>query len=188
MIRPTIIVFAKAPVPGRVKTRLQLPPEEAVRLHDRFVRAAVGLCLRLEADVELHTDAATEAWVDLPVRRGLQAEGDLGAKMLAALRSRGEGVPVMIVGSDAPTLPEGHLRRLLGSAADVALGPAEDGGFYAILARRTADGMFEGVEWSSGRELAQTVARVRELGLTVEVGEEWFDVDTPEDLRRLGIG
>jgi len=183
VIRPTIIVFAKAPVAGRVKTRLRLPPGEAARLHDRFVRAAVLLCLDLDADVELHTDEPTGAWADLPVRRGLQVPGDLGAKMLAALRSRSG--PVMIVGSDAPTLPAGHLRRLLASPADVALGPTEDGGYYAILARRTADGMFEGVEWSSGRELEQTIRAAKKAGLSVETGDVWFDVDTPEDLRRV---
>ncbi|MEZ5352282.1 MAG: TIGR04282 family arsenosugar biosynthesis glycosyltransferase [Bryobacteraceae bacterium] len=185
IILPAVIVFAKAPVPGRVKTRLGLPPEQAARLHYEFVEATLRTCAQLEARVELHTDAETEAWRDAKVDRALQVPGDLGDRMLAALRSR--PAPVMIVGSDAPTLPADHLRGLLGllREADVALGPTEDGGYYAIACRRTEVRMFAGVEWSTDRTLAQTVASCEACGLTVALGERWFDVDTPADLARI---
>ncbi|MEZ5402131.1 MAG: TIGR04282 family arsenosugar biosynthesis glycosyltransferase [Bryobacteraceae bacterium] len=180
-----MIVFAKAPVPGRVKTRLGLAPQIAARLHESFVAATLDLCARLEARVELHTDVETPAWGQYAVPRALQASGDLGARMLAALDSR--PAPVMIVGSDAPTLPPGHLAELLGAldAHDIALGPADDGGYYAIAARRTHPLMFEGVAWSTADTLDRTVASCRRAGLTVAIGSWWFDVDTPEDLKRL---
>ena len=181
-MRPTVIVFAKAPVPGRVKTRLGLDGTAAAWLHDRFVRETIALCLRLDANVELHTDIATAAWNDLGLSAALQSSGDLGERMLAALARHPHG---MVVGSDAPTLPLTHLARLLRSGADIALGPAEDGGYYAIACRRTAPDMFRGVEWSSGSELLQTAAAVDACGLSLELGDVWFDVDTPADLLRL---
>ena len=58
---------------------------------------------------------------------------------------------VMIIGSDAPTLPAAHVSALLAADADIAFGPAEDGGFYAISARRVDPAMFDGVAWSQVR-------------------------------------
>jgi rSAM/selenodomain-associated transferase 1 len=177
-----IILFARAPVAGRVKTRLipVLGPEGAERLHRRMVSEALE---RLEAfgRIELQTDAVTDAWPEFKGPRHVQAPGDLGARMRAALET---GLPAMIVGSDAPGIPGPHLQSLLHSSADVALGPTEDGGYYAIAARQTHPDMFHQVEWSSGKELRQTVRACELCGLTVEIGPRWFDIDTPEDLER----
>ncbi|MFN7919260.1 MAG: TIGR04282 family arsenosugar biosynthesis glycosyltransferase [Bryobacteraceae bacterium] len=188
MLAPVVIVFAKAPIAGHVKTRLGLPPQQALALHERFVEATLATCAELALCTELHTDQPTDAWPAFTGRRSLQSDGDLGQRMRTALESHpleSHSGGVMIVGSDAPTLPPDHLRRLLSAASDVALGPAEDGGYYAIFARKTHPAMFAGVEWSSGRELRQTVTACEACGLTVELGEPWFDIDTLEDLRRL---
>ena len=67
----------------------------------------------------------------------------------------------------------------------VVLGPAADGGYYAISCRRTHPGMFDGVEWSGPRALQGTVRAARQCGLTVTLGDTWFDIDTPDDLVRL---
>ncbi len=191
-MEPVILLFAKAPVPGRVKTRLLpvLPPEAAAELHAAFVADAwVFLQSVNEADVELHTDISTDAFAGLGVAPNLQAPGDLGVKMLAAASvALAEGRPqVLIVGSDAPTLPAAHLRWLLQSQSDVALGPTEDGGFYGIACRRIDAGMFDRVSWSSSSTLLETVSACGRAGLSVEIGPAWFDVDTPEDLRRLTL-
>jgi uncharacterized protein len=90
-----------------------------------------------------------------------------------------------IVGSDAPTLPLDHLESLLRSGADVALGRAEDGGFWGISARRVSAKMFGDVRWSQSGTLDQTVHAAEAAGLSVEVGPAWFDVDAPADLDRL---
>lgn len=92
---------------------------------------------------------------------------------------------VVIVGSDAPTLPAGHIAALLESRADVALGPTDDGGFYAISCRRTHPDMFQDVEWSCPSTMDQTVRAIEACGLTVEIGPRWFDIDELEDLERL---
>ena len=91
----------------------------------------------------------------------------------------------MIVGSDAPALPRAYFETLLASGADVALGPCEDGGYYAIACRRVHPKMFDGVEWSAARTLHQSREAIERCGLTVELGPPWFDVDTPEDFARL---
>ncbi len=186
-----IILFAKAPAPGRVKTRLcsSLGPDRAAALHTAFVADMIDLLASISgpADVELHTDRDTDAWRFPANSRALQCKGDLGVRMYHALqRALAGGRPkAMIVGSDAPTLPPEHLDRILNAAAEVALGPAEDGGYYAIACRRVHPAMFRGVEWSGTRVLEQTREAAGKCGLSVEVGPPWFDVDTPEDLLRL---
>lgn len=107
--------------------------------------------------------------------------------MLQALRTALQAgrEQAIIVGTDSPALPLGHIESLLRSGADVALGPADDGGYYAIACRRVCERMFDGVRWSAADTMQRTTAAVRACGLTVEHGEPYWDVDTPEDLQRL---
>jgi uncharacterized protein len=188
---PLIVVYAKAPVPGRVKTRLGIDPARAARLHSAFVRETLTMLSALcgEADIEISTDQATEAWSDFPLARSLQSPGDLGQRMLATIgRALEQGRPqVMILGSDSPGLPPEHVRGLLRSRVQVAIGPAEDGGFYAIVCRRIAPTMFDGIRWSTADTLQDTLRALKRCGLTIELGPSWFDVDTPRDLERLGL-
>jgi rSAM/selenodomain-associated transferase 1 len=190
-MRPVLIVFAKAPLPGGVKTRL-VPPltyEAAARLHIAFAAATLDLLQQLRgiADIELHTDIPTDAWADRGVPQRLQCEGDLGLKLFQALAGAlMEGRPfAMIIGSDSPTLPLAHLRELMESDADVAVGPTDDGGFYAICCRKVDPSMFDGVEWSSPSTLRQTLQAAAKCGLSVKTGSWWYDIDTAADLDRL---
>jgi len=190
-MRPVIILFARAPAPGCAKTRLaaRLGHERAAELHTAFVWDALEMLASLSgaADIELHTDISTDAWTEAKVSRSLQSDGDLGWRMYHALEKalRGGRPQAMIVGSDAPTLPASHVGRLLASPADVAIGPSEDGGYYAIACRRTHPEMFQGVRWSEPQALADTVRAAGSCGLSVELGLPWFDVDSPDDLDRL---
>jgi rSAM/selenodomain-associated transferase 1 len=186
-----MILFAKAPVPGSVKTRLgsALGPARAAELHRAFVADTIGKLREFIdlADIELHTDILTDAWKEAGVTRQLQTEGDLALKQVHALTEalRAGRPQVMILGSDSPTLPRTHIQRLLDSTADMALGPCEDGGYYAIACRRTDPRMFAGVEWSTRNVLEQTERAALACGLSVERGDVWYDVDEPEDLSRL---
>jgi uncharacterized protein len=186
-----MILFAKAPVPGHVKTRLAaaIGAEQAAELYRAFVADTIAKLTEFRdlANIELHTDIPTDAWIDSGVTRDLQATGGLELKLLHALAWAIEsGRPqAMILGSDSPTLPQGHIQRLLHSAADVALGPCEDGGYYAIACRRVHSEIFAGVEWSTPHVLEQTERAARLAGLSVERGDLWYDVDGPEDLARL---
>lgn len=183
---PLVIVFARAPVGGRVKTRLGLESHHAAQLHEAFVRDTLALVSVFPA-IELSTDEATNAWPECEVIRSVQPPGDLGVRLLAALADglARDHSPVLILGSDSPTLPAGHLRALLDCTADAALGPTEDGGFYAISCRRTAAAMFAGVEWSTPGTLATTLAALRCAGLSTALGPAWYDVDDPASLARL---
>ncbi len=192
-MRPKLVVFARAPQPGMVKTRLApaIRPDSAAVLHlamvmDLFERLEQ---LRPEVDLELHTDQPTSSFhcPGIPVRT--QAAGDLGTRLHAAL-SDGLGSgrsAVLVMGSDSPTVPLSHISGMLATDNDVVLGPASDGGFYAILCRRTHPGMFQGVTWSSNVTCAETADAVRRCGLTLAIGEPWYDVDTLEDLHRLAL-
>lgn len=185
-----IILFAKAPIVGRVKTRLMptISPEQAAELHRAFAHDMADRFRNIAgSDFELHTDMKNDDWASLRVTRKLQIPGDLGLKMVHALQGgldAGYG-RVIIVGSDAPTLPRAHVEQLLHSGCDVALGPATDGGFYAISASRVHEEMFDGVVWSRNDVTSRAIKSIRRVGLTVETGPEWFDVDEPEDLDRL---
>jgi rSAM/selenodomain-associated transferase 1 len=191
-MRPVIILFAKAPVPGRVKTRLAgaVGPQRAAELHSAFVLDSVEKLTDFQnvADLELHTDTPTDAWPRVAVTRALQCEGDLGLKMFHRLNHElGRGRPqAVIIGSDAPTLPGEYVRELLASAADVALGPTEDGGYYAIACRKVHPRMFEGVHWSTSVALNETEQAALGCGLTIARGKHWYDVDERRDLLRLG--
>jgi len=190
-MRPVLILFAKAPVAGRVKTRL-VPPltyEEAAHLHTAFAADTIDLLQQLRdvADIELHTDIPTDAWAHCRVPQRLQCEGDLGLKLLQALAGAlTAGRPrALIVGSDSPTLPLAHLHELMESNADVAVGPTDDGGFYAICCRKVHPAMFAGVEWSAPSTLRQTIEAAAKCGLSVKTGSPWYDIDTAADLDRL---
>src|SRR5258708_5385686 len=189
-MKPVIIVYAKAPAMGQVKTRLipRLCETGATTLHEAFVEDTLTMVSTLAEsfDIELHTDVPANAWSWLGARR-VQCEGDLGTKLYATLREalHGGRPLALIVGSDSPTLPAEYLQDLVLSNADVVLGPAKDGGFYAIACRKTHPEMFAGVTWSSANTRAQTKEAVGRCGLAVEEGREWFDVDEPEDLDLL---
>ena len=161
-MRPAIILFARAPVAGQVKTRLEqaLGAEATLELHNAFVLDMLDKLLTLSdaAAIELHTDIQTDAWRRPEVALRMQTYGDLGSRMLHAL----DGKWACIVGSDAPTLPASHIEALLASEADVALGPCDDGGYYAISCRRTHPEMFQG--WSGRRRGRSSRPRNRRGG------------------------
>ena len=190
-MRPVIMLFTKAPRPGFVKTRLipHVGAEAACRLHEAFVRDTLSMLSEAEntCDIEIHADLRWDGWMLDNRSFQLQAEGDLGTRMLTALKGALNQLrPVaVIIGSDSPTLPAAYIRRILECPADVCLGPASDGGFYAIACRRVSPAMFNGVLWSSPQTLTQTVAAIKNTGLTVTLVPAWYDIDSGEDLQRL---
>jgi rSAM/selenodomain-associated transferase 1 len=186
---PLVIVFAKAPRPGFVKTRLGLEPTAAASLYAEFVSRTLETVFKFrdEADLELSLDIPYPAWTEFSILRTVQNDGDLGVKLYAALeRGLSTGHPkVLILGSDSPTLPVEHIRFLLDCVADVALGPTLDGGYYGIACRKINPTMFDGVRWSSVNTLRDTISSAVACGLCCTIGPDWFDVDRPEDLLRL---
>jgi uncharacterized protein len=186
-MQPLVIVFAKSPQAGKVKTRLGLSPQQALHVHQHLVEDVWRRVTQLPGiDAALYTDQATPAWPQIETR-GLQGTGDLGERMSRAIGGALDaGRPrVMIVGGDIPDLPVGYLQTMLESPADVTLGPTADGGYYAIACRRWHGAMFAGVAWSTEQALAQTKAACERCGLTVATGPAWHDLDTPADIGKL---
>jgi glycosyltransferase A (GT-A) superfamily protein (DUF2064 family) len=114
-----------------------------------------------------------------------QAEGDLGAKLAAAVATHLPHGPVVIIGSDAPTLPRAYLHQALDGLMehDVVVGPAGDGGYYLVGARVPVPEIFADIAWSTPAVWPTTEQRL--AGRSYSVLPPWYDVDEPEDLRRL---
>ena len=196
---PTLVqVFAKAPVPGQVKTRLipALGVEGATDLYCRLLRRTlVTAALGCVGPTEVWTTEPGEsAFVEtghrmLGLQVHLQPEGDLGRRMCAAAQhGLRRFAAVIIVGIDCPTMLSGDLRaahQALAERDEVVLGPAEDGGYWLLGLTRCDPALFEGVSWGSSGVLEATRARLRALGWRWrELATRW-DVDRPEDLARL---
>ena len=193
---PCLLLFTKPARPGRVKTRLVgagLSPQQAAALHEAFLG---DLCERLAAaaSFELRLAWALDAGEEAPVGtlRSVVQRGDgLGERLFRALSEASAEHPLVgAVGSDHPDLSLARVEEAfaaLRSDADVAIGPAHDGGYYLIALRREAlhPRLFAEVPWSTAEVLATTLARCAELGLRVTLLPPAADVDTPADLARL---
>lgn len=192
-----IAMFAKAPHAGSVKTRLigALSPEESARFHGACALSTWDRISGLPAiDVYLYCD---RPWREFEAAAGsnrfrLQRGADLGERMrqcLDDLLALGYA-RALIVGSDAPTLPEVQIHEAIAvlGTADVVLGPSEDGGFTLIGAVRTVPAMFRGVAWSEGDTRESCLRAMRSAGLRAAPTQtRGYDVDTPADLERLRL-
>jgi len=195
-------LMAKAPLAGKVKTRL-VPPltaHEAAALNLCFLRdmaaniesvgettAASGLVVYTPAGSESAFDRVVPEGFELLVQRGTS----LGERLCNAtddLLRRGFGA-VCLINSDSPTLPKSILIRAVESlAADrdqVVLGAAEDGGYYLIGLKHAHQNLFNAIPWSAADVLARTQQRAAEIDLPVELLPAWYDVDDAETLARL---
>lgn len=192
-----VIQFAKAPVPGAVKTRLQprLSPEQSAHLHRQLVihcHAGINAWCNGRADrvpVLAITPEVHPFWQGF-VATGLwpQPEGDLGKRMQAAVDwglVRADWV--ILVGSDCPALDADYLQQALDAltaGADLVIGPALDGG-YVLLAMSAPVPVFEGVAWGTDQVLAQTKRLAAAVGLVPQLLPSLPDIDRPEDLQQL---
>ncbi|MDS4019448.1 MAG: TIGR04282 family arsenosugar biosynthesis glycosyltransferase [Candidatus Competibacter sp.] len=193
-----LLIFAKAPVPGRVKTRLagQLGAHGAAELYKRLLRRTLGIARAARlCPVELWCapDARhgffADCRRDYGVRLRRQRGGDLGRRMNHALnRALAGKAYAVLIGGDCASLGAAELREAFGQLAagrEAVLGPAADGGYLLVGLRRPCPALFGGIAWSTPTVLAATRRRLDRAGLAwVELPAGW-DVDTPADLRRL---
>lgn len=196
--RTAVLVFAKAPDPGKVKTRLapRLGAGPAAVLAARLaLRTIATACEANVGPVELWcAPHVAHPFFEVCRRRhGValyeQIDGDLGARMSHALRSALSRAPTaLLVGSDIPTLCAADLRaaaRALAAGDDAVLGPAEDGGYWLLGLHRVDDAIFSEVPWGGADVLARTRRSIDALGWrTAEAAIRW-DVDRPSDYERL---
>jgi rSAM/selenodomain-associated transferase 1 len=208
--RCAIAVMAKAPRPGKVKTRLQpaLSPEAAMALSASFLRD-ITENIRLAA-----REAAIDGWIAYApaglemLFHGMLASGTrlvladgaidtpdavqgFGRSLLHAARALfgRHYAAVCLLNADSPTLPTAMLVRAAQALAEpgerVVLGPAEDGGYYVIGMKAEHAGLFADIAWSTDAVAAQTRERAAALGLELVELETWYDVDDNAALQRL---
>jgi len=193
MKRGALCIFAKPPEPGRVKTRLApaLGDHGAAELARAFL---VDTCQAARALVwatpVLATTGPFEASLDAALALPMwpQGDGDLGARMERVLRRALTSAPFAIaIGADSPGLPPRLLEAARDAleAADAAIGPTADGGFYLLALRRCPDGLLDDLPWSRFDTFTKTVERLQARGLTVRILAPWFDIDRPADLDHL---
>jgi len=190
-----IAILAKAPLPGLAKTRLApvLGADGAANLQARLIErivttaqaAAVGP-VTLWATPDHHHPVFQTIAALLGVALAVQPDGDLGARMMAAITA--VGGPAMVVGTDCPGLTPEHLRaaaRALVDGVDVVIVPVDDGGYGLIGMRRPQPALFDGMTWSTSSVMAETRRRLTQLGLSWREPARLWDVDLPADLERL---
>jgi hypothetical protein len=198
LMETRIVIFAKAPVPGKVKTRLvpALGEEGAASLARRMLRDTVREARKVGvAEVELcaapppdHPD-----WKDLlpPTLIEDQGEGDLGERLArAAERVIAGGQRVIFVGTDCPQLNERRLRQACWELEghDAVIHPTFDGGYALLGLRRFDPSIFASIEWSTASVARTTIARIGALGWDLHIGETLQDIDEPQDLSALPSG
>jgi rSAM/selenodomain-associated transferase 1 len=194
-----IVVFAKAPEPGAVKTRLcpPLSPEQAAGLQTACLQdlwARLGrlrgvhpvLCHHPPGSADRFRALLGDDSDCLP-----QPDGGLGDRLIASFQTlfdRGL-CPVAAIGADSPDLPletlAGAFQALETGQTDVAVAPAADGGYTLIGMSRPQPALFEAIPWSTSGVFAATLERCRQAGLQVLVLPEWYDVDDSHSLTRL---
>lgn len=189
-----VLLFARLPESGRVKTRLipALGAEGACRLHRRLLAHQLQMC-------EQQTLCPAELWLDrlseeevvpttLPIRE--QRGDDLGARMLDAVTETftAGAEAVVIIGSDCPDLSAEYLHSALQAlerGADLVLGAARDGGYVLIGLAAARASLFNAMPWGSATVLAETLKRAQEAELCYEVLPALADIDEPADLACL---
>jgi rSAM/selenodomain-associated transferase 1 len=195
--RPLVIVFSRAPQPGRAKTRLHavLGPHGAAALQARLTQRALATAQASGFAIELccSPHARGAFFADCRRRYGArlsaQGSGDLGERMHRALeRGLARHRVVLLMGADCPSLRAAHLRsaaRALASGCDAAFSPAEDGGYALVGVTRIAKQLFKAVEWGTPGVMSQTRAQLRALRWRWTELEKVWDVDRPADHARL---
>lgn len=192
-----ILVFARAPIPGRTKTRLisALGPDGAADLHRALLRHMLTSAAAAATGPVVLWGTGDDPFGDLPAlarefgaELRNQPEGDLGTRMRAALAAALAGADgALVVGSDCPWIDADALRSAAVelSRHDAVLGPAEDGGYVLLGARRAEPVLFADMPWGTEQVLGITRERLASLGWRWFELEERGDVDRPEDLSAL---
>lgn len=192
--RVCLIQFSRAPVPGRVKTRLipHLSPQQACDLHCELTQWTASQLVASQLGV-------VELWVegnlDFPLfdrcrqlgvaRLSRQRGKDLGERMYRVLRDKLALYDyVVLVGSDCPGLDANYLRAAIIALRDtpVVLGPALDGGYVLIGVKRIRQTLFQNIPWGTAQVLARTREVLDREGMAFIELPALADIDRPEDL------
>ena len=193
-----IIVFAKTPVAGQVKTRLipALGNDGAKQLHCQMMEHTLDTVTENKiAPVELHCspDITDDYIQSLSKRYNMtlrnQQGNDLGERMSHALnKALDNSSYVILIGTDCPSLSAAYIQQaieILQSGTDVVIGPAEDGGYVLIGVKSSHPEIFTHIDWGTHQVLQQTRDQIQTQGISFKELDALWDVDTPDDLEYL---
>lgn len=195
--RQALVVMARSPVPGKVKTRLaaELGPESTAQLYAAFIADTLEkFCGLPDTDTLVFYTPGTDAELALlrglaptEVRFRLQRGDEFGQRLLTSLQACAAYPRTVVIGTDSPSLPVDLVVQAFAALAehDLVVGPAMDGGYYLLGVHEATPELFSGIEWSTSRVLEQTVVSCRRAGCTLAVLPPWYDVDDRQDLDLL---
>ena len=200
-----LIIFARIPQPGRVKTRLatEIGSERASVLYRAMIDDVLENFVEDDSSFDVEIAWSASGAVDGAELRDLfgerrlamQTGRDLGERLVVAFSERIVFQPtdkVIAIGVDEPTLDRGCVLRAfdLLDGCDWVVGPSRDGGYYLIGCRAGSfhPSVFEKIEWGTPRVFSGTEESIRALGASVAILPERVDVDVAGDLRRLASG
>lgn len=198
-MKKALITFAKAPVPGTVKTRLQtdLEPDKVTEIYKAFVNEIASRCSRLKGvDRFLGCTPTKKHSFFREIARKYKLKSfdqrgeNLGEKIINAFQDyfKKGYAEIILIGSDSPTIPMHYIRKAFASLQryDFVLGPCCDGGLYLIGARKKIiPRIFHDIPWDSSKVLNKTLDNIEPLGMSTYLLPFWYDVDTIEELRFL---
>ncbi len=191
-----IAIYAKAPRPGTVKTRLipMLGAAGAAALQaDLIARTVAQAVAANTGPVSLWCapDMDHPLFAELASRFNLslhcQCAGDLGARMADTFATITRDIPALLFGSDCAVLEADHLSACaarLRDGNDAVFLPVEDGGYVLVGLRKPAPALFDDIAWSTANVMAQTRQRAAALGLRINEGPVLWDIDRPQDVER----
>jgi rSAM/selenodomain-associated transferase 1 len=193
-----LIVFAKAPVPGQVKTRLSasMGALPATRLYKAMVLNTLSKAINSRVGrLELWVTPSKEhpffilCAKEFPLTLHLQTSGDIGKRMAYAFQETlKENRFALLLGTDCPSLTQEDLNdaaTALRQGSNAVLVPTEDGGYCLLGLHRYAPRLFHDISWGTNLVLEQTRERLRQLGWSWHELPKRWDVDRPEDVGRL---
>jgi rSAM/selenodomain-associated transferase 1 len=193
--KESLMIFARNPVKGRVKTRLArtVGDGNAYRVYWELLEHTARTVRPLEMDRTVHYTDTVHSKDPLNrsfLSKKLQQEGELGERMASAFREAFEKgyERVVIIGTDCYQLQTRHLEeafKALRYDQEVVIGPAEDGGYYLLGMTRYIDRIFRNKEWGTSNVLLDTLVDLREEGIQYHLLPTLNDVDEEEDLGEL---
>ena len=193
----SLIIFAKSPTPGKVKTRLTpfITPTEAAELYKAFIADIIFNAHKLKCEritiafTPSNAEATFHGICGHSVNYLPQKGGNLGERMKNAFKhSFHQGsTRTVIIGTDSPTLPLSYIQNAFDVLKEVpvTIGPTFDGGYYLIGLSEQSDAIFEGIDWSTSKVFGQTLTRIQTINKQLYVLPPWYDVDTPDNLEFL---
>ena len=190
----SLVLIAKIPIPGFVKTRLvgELTPEQAAAVYEAMLDCTIRRMNRIYRDKPcFHRILAVNSpswpftfvenwkWVE-------QGSGNLGQRIGQIWGAIGGG-PAVFFGADCPDVPDELIESVPAALADadVAMGPVDDGGYWTIAGRQLQPSLLNNIDWGTDRVYHQSLAAAQEAGLKVAQLPQWYDVDRPDDVEAL---